>query len=321
MSTLYLDRKNLALKLEGQTLVLVEEDERRGTVPLKMLEKVVVRGNIGLESRLLGALAAHQVDVLFLSGRGSHARCMSFSHHHNDVRRRLAQFKVHSDAALRRDLACRLVLAKLSRQTQLLTDALSARPDLRKPLRDSLATLETIRANIGQTPADALSLAQLRGYEGAAAASYFSAYTRLFAPALQFNQRRKRPPPDPVNACLSLGYTLLHFDAVAVCHIAGLEPLLGFYHDPAFGRDSLACDLIEPLRPRLDSLVWSLFRDKALRAEHFSSDDHACLLNKAGRQRFYARYEVFARPVRRLLRLQAHRLARQFCQLDNGVLT
>jgi CRISPR-associated protein Cas1 len=63
-----------------------------------------------------------------------------------------------------------------------------------------------------------------------------------------------------VNACLSLGYTLLHFDAVRACHETGLEPYVGFYHEPAFARESLACDFIEALRPKVDEWVWRLLR-------------------------------------------------------------
>ncbi len=61
------------------------------------------------------------------------------------------------------------------------------------------------------------------------------------------------PPKDQVNAALSLAYTLLHTDAVIACHAAGLDPLIGFYHDLSFSRESLACDLVEPLRPRVDA--------------------------------------------------------------------
>jgi CRISPR-associated protein Cas1 len=151
----------------------------------------------------------------------------------------------------------------------------------------------------------------VRGLEGAAAAAYFAALATVFPPALNFTGRNRRPPRDPVNACLSLGYTLLHFEAVRACHGAGLDPLLGFFHDPAYGRESLACDLIEPLRPRLDAWVWGLFRNRLLRAEQFVTDKGACLLNKSGRQVFYASYEVFVPKLRRYLRQQAYRLARE----------
>lgn len=253
MSTLYLDRKNLALKLDGQALALYEDGGKRGTVPLRMLERVVVRGNVELESRLLGAFAEHRVDVLFLSGRGSRLRAKAFSHSHNDARRRLAQYRVFFEKDRQVELARLLVRGKLEKQRQLLELAALKRPDLRKALAGSLGSLRDIGATLGQS--QTVSLGQLRGFEGGAAASYFAAFKQLFAPALGFEQRRKRSPTDPVNACLSLGYTLLHFEAVAVCHMAGLEPMIGFYHEPAFGRESLACDLIEPLRRAWT--VWS----------------------------------------------------------------
>jgi CRISPR-associated protein Cas1 len=64
-------------------------------------------------------------------------------------------------------------------------------------------------------------------------------------------------------------------------HGAGLDPMVGFYHQPAHGRESLACDLMEPLRPRADQWVRTLFRDRVLRLEHFAIDKGACLLGKA----------------------------------------
>ena len=80
------------------------------------------------------------------------------------------------------------------------------------------------------------------------------------------------------------GYTLLHTLAVQACGVAGLDALLGFYHRPAFGRESLASDLIEPLRPAVDLWVWQLLRSRTLGEDHFTQDNGACLLGKAGRR-------------------------------------
>ena len=98
--------------------------------------------------------------------------------------------------------------------------------------------------------------------EGAAQAAYFRAYCSLFAEALAFNGRNRRPPRDPVNACLSLGYTLVHFEAARAAYAAGLDPFLGFFHEIAFGRESLACDLMEPVRPLVDAWLWEMFRSR-----------------------------------------------------------
>lgn len=97
-------------------------------------------------------------------------------------------------------------------------------------------------------------------------------------------------------------------------HAAGLDPLLGFYHRPAFGRESLACDLIEPLRPFADEWVWRQFQSHALRADHFTQDKGACLLGKAGREHFYAAWERQAPIPRRWLRLRSAHLARNLRQ-------
>lgn len=131
----------------------------------------------------------------------------------------------------------------------------------------------------------------------------------MLPPALGFTGRNRRPPRDPANAVLSLAYTLLHFEAVRAGHAAGLDPYIGFYHRPSFARASLASDLIEPLRPWLDQHLWRLFAERVLRPEHFTLDRGACLLGKAGRERFYPCYETLIRPARRALRRSARHLA------------
>ena len=100
---------------------------------------------------------------------------------------------------------------------------------------------------------------------------------------------------------LSLGYTLLHAEAVLALYGAGLDPFIGFDHALDFGRESLACDLVEPLRVEVDQHALMLFRSEKLRPEDFSSTQSGCLLGKAGRARFYAEWEALAARLRKLL--------------------
>jgi len=311
MSSLYLDRKNLGIKLDGQTLALYEDGVKKGTVPLHLLDRVELRGNVQLESRVLGALSERNIGLLILSGRNTEATAMLAAKSHSETLRRLGQYQLSLDDESRKPLARWLILIKVRAQHRLLNEALASRADIRYPLTTATKTLSGI---IGQLREDAqdITLASLRGYEGAAAAAYFGGYVHLFADALNFTGRKKRPPPDPVNVCLSLGYTLLHYDAVRACHIVGLDPMLGFFHDVSFGRESLACDLMEPLRPLMDRWIWQLFKHKQLRPEHFSDDvGGRCQMNKAGRQIFYGYYESQAGPARRLLRRYAYALVKR----------
>ena len=135
--------------------------------------------------------------------------------------------------------------------------------------------------------------------EGAAAAQYITALTEILPASLKFSGRNRRPPMDPVNAVLSLTYTLLHSEAVLALHGSGLDPFIGFYHALSFGRESLASDVMEALRPDADRFVLSLFRKEDLRPDDFSMTSTGCLMKKAGRGRFYGAYETQAERFRR----------------------
>ena len=315
MSLLLLDRANLEVKAEGDTLALYEAGARRGTVPIQLIERCVVHGaGTQLSSGVLIKLAEAGVSTVLMSPRNHRRVAVVLGPQHNDAAVRLAQAHRVLDDTASRHWAHSLVAAKLHRQQRALQHLMRQRPDARKPLWDASQTLATIAASLGSaTQPSPPPMDSLRGKEGAAARAYFAGLAAVMPPALGFAGRNRRPPRDPVNACLSLGYTLLHSQAIHACQAAGLDPLLGFYHRPTIGRESLASDLIEPLRPSVDLWVWELLRSRSLREDHFSTTPAtgACLLGKAGRAEFYATWERSSKPLRRWLRLQTRQLARQ----------
>jgi CRISPR-associated protein Cas1 len=308
MALLLLDRAQIEVKSEGDTLVLYEAGTRSGTVPIKLIDRCVIHGaQTRLDSGVLSKLAEAGITTVLMSPRSARRVAIVLGPKHNDAAVRLAQAQRVMDAPACRQWAASLVRAKLCRQRRTLHHLQSERPDARKPLFDALQTLAAIGQNLNAEAWPALE--RLRGFEGAAAHAYFGGLTSVFAPALNFTGRNRRPPRDPVNVCLSLSYTMLNAQAVQSCNTAGLDPLLGFYHRPSFGRESLASDLIEPLRPAVDLWVWELLRSHTLREEHFTLDKGACLLGKEGRHIYYSEWEKGSRLMRRWLRLQCRSLA------------
>ncbi len=308
MSTLHIDRKGAALDADGATLLVRLDGTLAARLPLGPVERLVLSGQATISTRLLAELWARGVGLLVLSGRSGEPTARLVGRPHDDAAVRLAQYRLANDPDASGALARGLVAAKLRAQARLLRRGREQRPDRGYDMRVAGEVLATILARLDDA-AEVFDVAALNGLEGAAAAAYFGAFQTLFAPALGFVGRRRRPPPDPVNACLSLGYTLLHHEAVRESQIVGLDPMLGFLHVPVRGRDSLACDLVEPLRPHVDAWVWGLFAEHALRPEHFTTmPDGACLMGKTGRATFYARFEDLARGLRRLLRGQSRRL-------------
>jgi CRISPR-associated protein Cas1 len=138
-----------------------------------------------------------------------------------------------------------------------------------------------------------------------------------------FLRRNRRPPRDPVNALLSLAYSVLAKDLTIVCHIVGFDPYLGFYHQPRFGRAALALDLMEPFRPLIaDSAVLSAINTRMVTAADFIRTGDAVALRSEGRKSFFRAFEqrmdtLVTHPLfgyrvnyRRLLEIQTRLLAR-----------
>ncbi len=311
MTILYIDRKEIEIGVAGGAIQLREPGTKARSLPLAQLERVVIRGRANLSTSALAAITDAGAGVLILGGRRNEKIAFLLGKPHNDVVRRIGQHRAFGDGQARWRWSNSLVAAKIGGQRSLLRKALKRRPDKRLALTRALKQLEQALDRLPLRDADA-GMSTLLGIEGSAAAAYFKAYAELLPPSLGFAGRRRRPPPDPVNACLSLGYTLLHFEAVSACHEAGLDPLLGLYHEPAFGRESLASDLIEPFRPHVDAWVWAMFRERELTAENFSKLGDAVLLNKSGRKKFYMCFNSLIIALRRLLRRQARLAARLF---------
>ncbi|RMG21550.1 MAG: CRISPR-associated endonuclease Cas1 [Deltaproteobacteria bacterium] len=306
MITVYVDRRGSRIDSRGGRLYVEAPGAREGNLPLKVIERVVLTTAVDVTGRALAGLAAEGVPAVILGARTQEAVAFVLGPAHKDATIRLGQALRAQDPSWCLRWARRFVRAKIRREQRWIRNALAAVPAKRYRLTGALRDLETCLGGI-EEPA---GLDALRGLEGAAARAGFDALAALVPSDLRFNGRVRRPPPDPVNAALSLGATLLHFDAVRAAYGAGLDPFIGFYHQPAYGRASLACDLVEPTRPELNRWVWRLFADRELRPSHFGRTGDGVRLTKEGRAVFYPAYERLGRPLRRMLRRMAYGIAR-----------
>ena len=182
----------------------------------------------------------------------------------------------------------------------------------------------------------ATGIEQLLGIEGAAAATYFKDFQGMLkvddentespkqlAFSFDFTNRNRRPPRDPVNALLSLGYSLLAKDCTMAAYAVGLDPYVGFYHQPRFGRPALALDVMEEFRSLIvDSTVLTLLNNRMLGLSDFVHAGQAVNLTTGSRKVFFEAYEsrmnsIVTHPVfdykvsyRRALELQLRMIAK-----------
>ena len=116
MTTLYLDRKGLELKLDGAALALYEDGSRLRTVPLGLFKRIVIRAETMLSSSVLGALVDAGRSAVVLSGRQGRRLAVIQGRAHNDALLRVAQYAQTQDSSWRLVWARRFVGAKLTRQ-------------------------------------------------------------------------------------------------------------------------------------------------------------------------------------------------------------
>jgi CRISPR-associated protein Cas1 len=261
--------------LEGQPLLLHPE----------RLATLIVHGAADMTAAALRLLWRHGVQLSFLSRAGN--RLLGRVSPPADRAPALAcwQHWAVSDPQFTLTQARRLVQAKIQGMQQVAGH-------FAKLGQPSLRSLQHELDNDLKRPLTANSLASLRGHEGAASARWHAAMRCLFPPSLPYAGRQHHPPPDPVNALLSLGYTLLLTRIQAEIAAVGLDPLVGVYHQPRPGKPALACDLIEPFRaPLVDQLIVGQVRQGCFRREHFQDTAKGIRLNRDDFRRFLKAFE------------------------------
>ena len=313
---------------EGDTLKVADEEQGNTTVRLIEVSDVALFGNVAITTPALAALMEREIPVTFHS-HGGWFRGIAHGIGHRNVEVRTAQYRTSFDESACLRFARDLVAAKIVNQRTIIRRNWRGGEVARKTALD--------RLNIARrSTARAPTMAALLGFEGDAAATYFRAFAGLLAPPahgdgtdnltpFRFETRNRRPPTDPVNAMLSLAYSMLTRHLTIALATVGLDPYRGLFHAPRHGRPALALDLMEPFRPIIaDSVVLTVINTGEMSPTDFVTGATGTALTSAGRRRFIAAFERrlsqetthplfgYRLSMRRLLVMQARLLTRYF---------
>lgn len=318
---LYVQKPGARIGKKDFTLVIQAEGEDDRTVALDEISELVLAGPVSLSTPAVHELLRRDVPVAWMSSGFWYLGSTGVQGPRSSAAR-AAQYAFCADPARRLDFARELVAAKIRNSRTMLRRNWRGPEPERGPVLDRLALLADRAPRIDNPQG-------LLGIEGEAAALYFRALPHLFTeavaalPAFAFDRRNRRPPADPVNACLSLAYALLTRTFASALSIAGLDPWKGVYHVERPGRPALALDLIEPFRPLLaDSAVLMALNNGELAPADFVFAAGGCNLKPKSRRALIEAYErrldqetthpVFGYQVsmRRLIQVQARLFAR-----------
>ncbi len=264
MEAVYVLEPGAYIRKDGTALKIFKDRSMVAEIPADDLSRLMLVGYVSLSSGVLDYLIQKRIETVFVTPTGRfRARIAIDEHRHVALRK--AQYLKLNDPAVALDCARRIVSGKAGNMYRFLLHR--ARQYHQDAIRRHAARIKALISRI-ETAAD---LSILRGMEGLASRIYFEAFPHLIQnPEFNFSGRTRRPPLDPVNAMLSFIYMMLTNEVLSAIKAQGLDPYMGALHEIAYGRPSLACDLVEEYRCFLgDRLVLGLINKKMIRPDDF----------------------------------------------------
>lgn len=270
LNTLFVTTEDTYLALDGENVTLNRQQTEIARFPLHTLESIVCFTYPGASPALMGACARRGVALSFCTPRGRFL-ARSTGKANGNVLLRRTQYRVADDPPQAGRMARNFLIGKLYNSRWSIE---RTRRDHRLRVDDqALATAsEQLKMSLERIATET-DTAALRGQEGAAASIYFGVFGQLILgdkQAFHFAGRNRRPPLDNVNALLSFAYMLLANDCAAALEAVGLDAAVGFLHTDRPGRNSLALDAMEELRPWVaDRFVLTQINQRKLAAADF----------------------------------------------------
>ena len=285
MSYLYVSEQGSTISINANRFEVKCKDGMLRSIPAETLEMIEVFGKIQMTTQCMEECLKRGISVIFFSTGGAYYGRLISTNHVNVARQR-------KQAALSEDfcavLARNIVQAKIHNQVVVLRRyARTTGIDV----EDAVSMMQILSGKIDScTCTD-----QIMGFEGAAARRYFEALGRLIVPEFRFSGRNRRPPRDPFNSLISLGYSVILNEIYGKLEGKGLNPYFGVLHKDREKHPTLASDLMEEWRAVIaDSLAMSLLNGHELQSEHFckgEDGDDGVYLTRDGFKVFIAKIE------------------------------
>lgn len=288
MGTIYVTQEDAFIAKVDERLNVKFDKQTILDVPLIKVDGLVVMGRATISPAAISELINHKIPLTFLTVNGKYIARLEPEMSKNIVLRN-AQWKAAGESPQAIHVTQGFVRGKLKNYRYALLQIQRSHPDV--DVSKNLLQLKNTLASLEK----ATTIDSIRGYEGAGSAAYFGCFNQFIrVDNFSFNTRNRRPPVDPVNSLLSLGYSLLRHDIQGALNIVGFDPYLGYLHVERYGRPSLALDLMEEFRPLVvDAVVLNAINRKILKPSDFITEpvSNAVSLTREGLHSFLKLYQ------------------------------
>lgn len=282
MSAIYITNQGATVQRRSGQFLVCKGSEILQNIPETQIRQLVLFGNVNITTPAVAFCLDQQIDVVFLT-QGGRFRGRLNGDGGKSAELRARQYERAHDPAFCLTQARAIVAGKAANLISFARRQNASRQADRE--------LDSLRKSIESTR-QARSVETLLGIEGSAAATYFRLFGAWVPQPWRFGKRIAHPPGDPVNALLSLSYTLLYNRMTSHLNEMGLDPYQGFFHQVRYGHAALASDLIEEFRALIgDAVVLKLLRRKQIKLADILEDKGEFRMNSAASKIFFTEFE------------------------------
>ncbi|MFB2737119.1 CRISPR-associated endonuclease Cas1 [Umezakia ovalisporum] len=267
MTTLYITDHGAYLSVKNQQFQVFYQRELRIKIPVMRVTNIVLFGSCNVSHGAVSVALQRRIPIMYLSQKGRYFGRLQ-AEGMAKVEYLARQVECSQNPEFTKKQAEAIVRAKLH-NSRIMLMRLNRRVKSEQATK-AIAQLELFMEKLPF----AEDVNMLRGYEGIAATTYFQALGSLVTGEFSFEKRTKRPPTDPINSMLSLGYTLLSQNVYSLIQTLGLHTHFGNLHVPRDNHPALVSDLMEEFRALVvDSLVIYLVNRNLFTIDDFTFPD------------------------------------------------
>ncbi len=252
------------------------KDKRLYRLPWKSLQAIILFGNHQITTQAMHAALQNNVPIHLANGIGRYKGVISHNRNNQHQHLWLQQTICFEDKEKALYCAKEIVACRLRHIKEHLRQ---------RQQSHNIPVIENAIKKVNTAD----NLQSLRGYEGSASKEYYQRISIILPTEFEFNGRNRRPPKDPFNVLLSLGYTTLYAMTESLLHTTGLLPWQGFYHQPRGKHAALASDMMEPFRFLIERTAISLIKRTEIKPDDFSySLTGSCIINNQAKRKYLA---------------------------------
>lgn len=280
---LYITEPYVFISLNGETINIKKDGKTIESIPIRRLSEIITMGNAAFSTSLIKRCTEWNIPLTLTLGSGYFITTVKpETKNHFDIAYLHARKYYSLSDALRFEIAKDIVRAKIENYITLFQNKrFSVKEPIFNILNKSLSSINS-----------STDINELRGIEGITTRRTFDALNTLIDnPAFHIKHRR-REKPDRINSLLNFAHYLVFSRINATLRAVGLNPYLGFLHEPESRYESLAADIQELFRAQTEDLIVKILNLRIIKECDFTDSETGNYLTKKATKIFLNTFEA-----------------------------